>query len=447
MVAAVIFACVIFTDGYTGLRARFRDNSFGWPAFVAAHTMAAVAIFAFIWRFVCFFCYRPTWACEDSRLPVCTVVVPAYNEGKLVLHTLRSLVGSNYPKDKLYIVAVDDGSKDDTWKWMQQAEREFPGRIRLIKQARNTGKRGALYAGFMVSRGEVIITVDSDSTVDPDTLRHVVSPFVRDARVGAVAGNVRVLNKEDGIIPRMLDVTYMYSFDFIRAGQSSVNAVMCTPGALSAYRRDILFQVLPEWMHQTFCGRPANAGEDHAMTNLILRNGYKVKFQHEAVVYTKVPTEYQTLCKMFLRWARSNVRETIVLSRFAFTRFRESQLFGPRVNLVLQLIYLTLPVVLRLGVIGCLIWQPLTFTIQLMAVAVASSTVPAVIYGCSRRSTDCLWAFLYGPFWALGLWWIKPYALITAHKSAWMTRNTAQPVMPAKEAPDNIAAKLPTEAA
>ncbi len=447
MVAAVIFASIVFTDGYSGLRSRFRDNSFGWPAFLAAQTMAAVAIFAFLWRFVCFMYYRSTWACADHQLPVCTVVVPAYNEGRLVLDTLRSLAGSNYPKDKLHIVAVDDGSKDDTWHWMQQAEKELPGRIRLIKQARNTGKRGALYTGFMVSSGEIIVTVDSDSTVDPDTIRHLVSPFVRDSRVGAVAGNVRVLNKEAGIIPRMLDVSYMYSFDFIRAGQSSVSAVMCTPGALSAYRRDIVFQVLPEWLHQTFCGRPAKAGEDHAMTNLILRNGFKVKFQHDAVVYTKVPTEYQTLCKMFLRWARSNVRETIVLSRFAFTRFRDSELFGPRVNLVLQWIYLTLPILLRLGVIGCFIWQPLIFGIQLLAVAIASSVVPAIVYGCSRRSTDCLWAFVYGPFWALGLSWIKPYALMTAHKSAWMTRDISQPVLPAKTPGGIPAVKLPTEAA
>ena len=139
----------------------------------------------------------------------------------------------------------------------------------------------------------------------------------------------------------MLDVTFVFSFEFIRAGQSRVNAVLCTPGALSAYRREIVARVLNRWLHQTFCGRPANIGEDRAMTNLILESGSHVVFQQNAKVYTEVPIHYKKLTKMFLRWARSNIRETIVMSRFAFRRFREGSMTGARINLLLGWMALT----------------------------------------------------------------------------------------------------------
>jgi hyaluronan synthase len=130
-----------------------------------------------------------------------------------------------------------------------------------------------------------------------------------DERVGAVAGNVRVENSNRGALPMMMDTAFVFSFEFIRAGQSVINTVMCTPGALSAYRGSVLLKVLNEWLGQTFMGRRANIGEDRALTNLILREGYLTRFQKNALVYTEVPMTYRNLYKMLLRWARSNVRE------------------------------------------------------------------------------------------------------------------------------------------
>src|SRR5262249_7140076 len=153
----------------------------------------------------------------------------------------------------------------------------------------------ALHEGFVRSRGQVLVTVDSDSEVHADTLRNLVTPLVVDESVGAVAGNVRVLNREGGPIARMMDVVFTYAFDFIRAAQSEVRTVMCTPGALSAYRRGLVLRVLPRWMAQTFLGLPANIGEDRALTNFILREGYHVTFQGNAVVDTEVPTSLAPL--------------------------------------------------------------------------------------------------------------------------------------------------------
>src|SRR5690606_27789221 len=216
--------------------------------------------------------------------------VPAYNEGQQVLKTLRSLARSDYPRQKLRIVAINDGSVDDTWHRIRQGAREFSDCVIALNCRTNQGKRAALYEGFGYARGDVIVTVDSDSEVLPDTLRNLVSPLVRDARVGAVAGNVRVLNRDQGVIPAMLDVSFTYAFEFLRASQCRVDTVFCCPGALSAYRRQLVEECKDEWMAQTFCGRPAHIGEDRALTNLVLRMGSLVRFQANAIVLTEVPT-------------------------------------------------------------------------------------------------------------------------------------------------------------
>lgn len=77
---------------------------------------------------------------------------------------------------------------------------------------------------------DVIVTVDSDSMVLPDTLRQLVSPLAQDPAIGAVAGNIRVSNMEEGLIPRMMDVNFVFNFDLMRAGQSVLRSVFCTPG-------------------------------------------------------------------------------------------------------------------------------------------------------------------------------------------------------------------------
>lgn len=377
----------------------------------------------FIWRIILVACYKPCKPVEDEDLPLCTVIVPAYNEGNQVLHTLESIAKSDYPASKLQIIAIDDGSVDDTWDWIQTAAHRFAGRIETIKLHKNSGKRKALHAGFLRSKGEIFVTIDSDSIIETQTLRKLISPFVRDSKVGAVAGNVRVLNNEQGIIPKLLDVSFAYSFDFTRASQSMVDTVFCTPGALSAYKRWPVMKNLETWLNQTFLGKPATIGEDRAMTNLIIRDGWKVKFQSDAIVYTNVPTRYTKLCKMFLRWARSNLRETLLMSRFIFTPFRSSSTTGARVNFVTSIINLLIPRAIIGALFAGVSIETQIYLLQLMTGAAFWACAPAVFYAIKRKSTDAIYAFGYSVFWLIGLWWIMPYAMLTAGNGGWLTRN------------------------
>jgi len=407
-------------------------ESVSWSFFFITFSkvLLVVNLSVFVWRIVLVFIYRPAIPCRDEELPTCTVIVPAYNEGRQVLETIRSIARSDYPPRKMTIIGVDDGSVDDTWQWLRQASEEFPGRVLVHRQPVNRGKRRALYEGFTRGGGQVYVTIDSDSQVEPQTIRHLVSPLYHDPRVGAVAGNVRVLNREEGIIPKMLEVSFAYSFDFLRAGQSVVNSVLCTPGALSAYRREIVTEVLSQWLNQKFCGRPANIGEDRAMTNLILRSGYHVHYARNAVVYTKVPTSYRMLCRMFLRWARSNVRETLVMSRFAFHRFRETPATGARINLLMGWMNLTVGQILKIVTVVHVTWLPVVLGPQLLLATALASCAPGLFYALRYHSLSAVWAFPYGFFWLLGLSWIGAYAIVTPQKSSWLTRGSV--VRPAR---------------
>lgn len=381
-----------------------------------------VSLAVLIWRTILVLRYRPAQPCADDELPTCTVVIPAYNEGGQVLDTIRSIMASDYPQHKLQVVCVDDGSRDDTWQWMQVGGSEFGDRVELVRQPVNQGKRRALYEGFRRAKGEVLVTIDSDSEVEPRTLRSLVSVFQRDPRVGAAAGNVRVLNRDRGIIPRMLEVAFTFSFDFIRASQSRVNTVMCTPGALSAYRASVVGPVLIEWLEQRFMGREARIGEDRAMTNLVLRQGHLVRFQSDAVVFTKVPVTYRGLSKMYLRWARSNIRETIALCRFAFTRFRAEPVSGARLNLIAHLMKMTLGEVFKCALVWALVSWPLLAGYNLALGLVLAATPPALFYLLRHRSSEFLWAFPYSLFCLAGLSWISLWALCTPHRNGWLTR-------------------------
>ncbi|KIG14624.1 Hyaluronan synthase [Enhygromyxa salina] len=402
-----------------------------WPLLLVFGQVTAIAATAvLLWRVLLVARYRPTASVADAQLPTVTVLVPAYNEGAQVRGSLVSLVCSDYPRDKLQIIAIDDGSRDDTWTWMKRAAAQLGQQIELVHCPVNRGKRHALYEGFLRARGEVIVTVDSDSEVLSDTLRNLVSPLVVDPRIGAVAGNVRVLNRDAGAIARMLDVSFNHAFEFMRASESQVAAVMCCPGALSAYRRVLIDEFREQWITQTFLGAPAAIGEDRSMTNHVLRRGHHVRFQANAIVLTEVPTTTGQLARMLLRWARSNVRESLVMTGFALRRFRQGSQVGPRLNLGLSLIRTIGGGLAVIPTVVMILLAPIAIPWMLGAALIAG-LLPAAVYAMTRSRRGAVWAFGYALYSLLCLSWITAFALITAHRSGWLTRQ--RPSSPAAE--------------
>ncbi|MBQ6351998.1 MAG: glycosyltransferase [Lentisphaeria bacterium] len=357
--------------------------------------------------------------------PTCEVIIPAYNEGKHVYETIKSVAACDYDPAKLRITAVDDGSTDDNRAWIQQALDELP-QVRAIYLPHNSGKKHAMSAAIKSSEAEILVTIDSDSIIEKEAITNIVRPFV-DAKIGAVAGNVRVQNINDGIIPQMMDIIFVFCYEFIRSSQSKYGTVLCTPGALSAYRRSAVLPVLESWLRQRFLGEYTSIGEDRALTCMLLREEWLVVYQSSAVAYTTISANYVNVCKMLLRWIRGDIRENILMFSYVFRRFSLSDVR----MLCLQLHYIAF----NIGIITPIFFIPVSLvyltlrfsesTLLLAYLGIVTliwSIVPAMIYAKRYSLKKSLYAFVYSLFSMFCLSWIPLYAMLTLKNNKWLTR-------------------------
>ncbi|WP_282030641.1 glycosyltransferase [Winogradskyella eximia] len=421
MILGVYFLSVFYGD-FEKLNADRMSSTIGLTFIFLATTLMAFKVSFFIYKAYNYFKYKSIASVSDKELPTCTVIVPAYNEGKQVWDTLMSLANSNYPKHKIQIISIDDGSKDDTWDWMLDAKNKLGDRLEIYQQSENQGKRHALYRGFNLGTGDIYVTVDSDSIVTEDTLRNLVSPFIKDENCGAVAGNIRVLNNKKEMLPKMLDVSFVLSFEFVRSAESNLKSVLCTPGALAAYRSTAVHKCLPQWINQTFMGQPSDIGEDRAMTNMILKQGKHVLFQKNAVAYTNVPEEYLGLYKMFIRWGRSNVRENLEMAKYVFTNFRAKGKSGTRILFISQFIKIIMSYPLLFSMLFFVLVHPLLFLGSTLVSILVISTFSVLFFASQYKTTQGFWAYSYSILFTFGLFWITPYAIVTANRRGWLTR-------------------------
>ena len=385
-----------------------------------ALTILAVYTAFFLFQTLMWSRYRPYTIDRSLPVPFLSVIIPAYNEGPMVERSIRSVVSADYPADRLEVLVVDDGSRDDTYFHMARLRRDYPDVVRLIRFIGNKGKRAALVDGFMAARGSVILTLDSDSEIATQTLRAMVAPFQQNESVGAVAGRVRVLNHAT-MFERMLDVNFTIAFDFFRAAQSSYGTVMCCPGALSSFRRDVILPHLDAWQNQRFLGKPVTHGEDQALTNIVLRAGYDTVYQRDAQVFTLVPQNFRQLHKMLTRWDRSYIVEGFSFAKFMFTRYRKRSRWLPAFAFCIDSVR---TVMLQLGIItlpALLLTHPDRFVPVLISILIDAFCV-SLYYLRSAFS----WRFIYGIVYAfyafLFLQWVFPYAAITVRDERWGTR-------------------------
>jgi hyaluronan synthase len=364
--------------------------------------------------------YRPFRAPAGVEWPRVSVVIPAFNEGPMVERSIRSVASCDYPKELLEIIVVDDGSRDDTFFHMQRLRREHPDAIKLVRFRGNRGKREALCAGFRAATGTILVTIDSDSEIEPRTIHEMVTPFLADPDVGAVAGRVAVLNR-DTTISRMLEVQYALAFDFGRAAQSTYRCVACCPGALSAFRREAVLPFLDEWANQTFLGRPVNHGEDQALTNIVLRQGYDTVYQRTAVVHTLAPVTYRQMSRMFVRWDRSFIVEGFSFARFMLTRYRTRNRVLPVVTFVVSNLRLFL---FFYGLVQLPLFYrgSLTVFFHSTIALLVGTLFTALYYLRIERSFRFLYGVLYAVFSLLLLQWVLPWALVTVRDERWGTR-------------------------
>jgi cellulose synthase/poly-beta-1,6-N-acetylglucosamine synthase-like glycosyltransferase len=231
---------------------------------------------------------RPTTGAHPEYKPRVTVLVPAYNEESVIVDTVYAALASDYPK--LEVLVVDDGSSDRTAELVRSNFGRDP-RVRLLLQA-NHGKPSALNHGLSEATGEIAVCIDADTIVDPDAIPLLVRHFV-DERVGAVAGNVKVMNRNKWLT-RWQALEYITSQNLEKRAFDLLNCIPVVPGAVGAWRTDLLRS------QGGFSGE--TVAEDTDLTLTIRRNGWKILYDEEAIGRTEVPDTIDALIRQRFRW-------------------------------------------------------------------------------------------------------------------------------------------------
>jgi len=231
------------------------------------------------------------------KYPSVSIIVPVWNEETTVLKTIFSLLKLNYPKDKLSIYIVDDGSIDNTWKVIQRFSKNK--QIKLLRKE-NGGKYTALNYALEFIDSDLVGCLDADSLVHPEALKRIVAKF-EDSEMMAVTPSVKIFEPK-GILGLIQKAEYIFGI-FLRKVFSYLNALYITPGPFSIFRRSV-FREIGGYKH-------AHNTEDMEIAMRMQKNNMKIGNVHNAFIYTIAPTNLITLYKQRLRWVYGFIKNAI----------------------------------------------------------------------------------------------------------------------------------------
>ncbi len=224
--------------------------------------------------------------------PAVTIVVPAYNEERVIQASIRSLLRLEYANYD--IIVVDDGSTDATYARAVELEGCHDGvTVRVVTQA-NRGKARALNAGIALARTPFILCMDGDSVLAPGTLRYAMRHFA-DPRIGAVGGNVKVINRTN-LWSRMQALEYVVGLNLSRRAQAFLRNVSIVPGPVGIFRRSAL-EAVGGYESDTYA-------EDTDLTLKLLAAGWQIEYEERSIAYTEAPERLLDLIKQRYRWSR-----------------------------------------------------------------------------------------------------------------------------------------------
>lgn len=233
----------------------------------------------------------------DSKLPTVTIVVPCFNEEPGIARSIASLLALDYPKDKLSITIVDDGSTDNTYEIARAYT--FDPRVTLIKK-KNGGKHTALNLVLSDTKSEFIGCLDADSTVQSDALRHIITGFT-DADVAAVTPGI-IVREPRSTLQHIQNVEYRLSI-FHRFALAAIGSVFITPGPFSFLRVSAV-RAVGGWKH-------AHSTEDMEMGMRLQEHGYRIVNVPLARVETTTPATLRTLIRQRVRWTYGFLRNAL----------------------------------------------------------------------------------------------------------------------------------------
>ncbi len=216
------------------------------------------------------------------------VIIPAYNEGKVICNSVRAILASDI--EDFEILVIDDGSTDDTADVVRRTFKDEP-RVRIVRKS-NGGKWSALNLALQSTDADVVVTLDADTIFAPDALRQLVRHF-SDGTVAAVAGHAIVGNRVN-LITRLQALEYVTNQNLDRRALEVVNGITVVPGAIGAWRREALLAI-GGFSSDTLA-------EDADATVRLVLAGNRVLYEPRATARTEAPESFATFMKQRLRW-------------------------------------------------------------------------------------------------------------------------------------------------
>jgi cellulose synthase/poly-beta-1,6-N-acetylglucosamine synthase-like glycosyltransferase len=226
----------------------------------------------------------------EGYTPFVSVIVPAHNEALVIKNTIDSLLASDYQDYE--IIVVDDGSADNTGEIVSE-NFSTNKRVQLFSVSTAGGKSAALNLGLRHARGEIVVALDADTLFAPQTVGALARRF-HDPRMGAVAGNAKVGNRIN-IVTRWQALEYITSQNMDRRAFASLNCITVVPGAVGAWRRDLI--------EQAGGFQSDTLAEDQDLTLRIRRMGHNIGYEEDAIAWTEAPDRLHTLARQRFRWA------------------------------------------------------------------------------------------------------------------------------------------------
>lgn len=381
-----------------------------WPIIAFYFPLGAIGIWRWgMWlvKKIIALGYRPVTTPFKTAV---SIVTPVYNEDPEVFRAALESWHRNVPAE---IIAVIDASDEACIRVFSSFAKKSSN-YRLVVTTKR-GKRPALADGILAAKSDIVALVDSDTIWAPTTLSQAIRPF-RDPRVGGVAtrqNEISPTTVAQKLFDIQLDLRYAEELPFLGA---SGNALTCLSGRTAVYRRAALLPILDAMVHETFWGKPVISGEDKRLTYLVLSQGWKLKYQQTARVYTHGTETIRTFLQQRLRWTRNSWRADL---RALTTRWIWKH---PALSLFL-LDRIIQPFVLLLGpayFIAALVlgnWIPALVLVAWWFITRTIRLLPHL----TRRPQDILVLphyIIYTYITAI----IRLYALFTLNTQGWITR-------------------------